>query len=166
MDQRNNRIIYRSDKYGELPQISALMEAVFQDCIAPGYDPQGIDEFLQYIHPTAIAYRLKRNHFLRVAEVEGNIVGVLEMRTYHHLSLLFVDRKFQRQGIAKRLVQEAIAICHAENPQLQNITVHANPGAIPAYKAMQFQIVGEERVENGIRYVPMRHELEQKNQSH
>ncbi len=163
MEHRKNRIIYRTDRYGELPEISALAASVFQEFIAPGYDPQGIQEFLDYVHPTAIAYRVKRNHFLRVAEVEGKIVGFLEMRNYNHLALLFVDGKFQRQGIAKQLVKEAIAICHAENPNLQDITVHANPEAIPAYEAMQFQIIGEERVENGIRYVPMRCELRSPN---
>lgn len=160
MAQHDGEIIYRHDEYGELPQISALMEAVFREFIEPGYDPQGTEEFLEYIHPTAIAYRLKHtNHFLRIAEANKKIVGVLEMRNYNHLSLLFVDGKYQRRGIAKRLVREAIALCLMDNPKLTDITVHSDPAAVVAYKAMNFKCIGEEQVINGIRFIPMKYDL-------
>lgn len=156
MAQQQDGIIYRSDEYGELPEISALMEAVFREFIEPGYDPLGTEEFLGYIHPSAIAYRIKRNHFLRVAVANQKIVGVLEMRNYNHLSLLFVDGKFQRQGIAKRLVREATIICQMNNPDLTDITVHSDPAAVVAYEAMNFKCIGEEQVINGIRFIPMK----------
>ena len=159
MTQHSGRIIYRNDEYGELPQISALMEAVFREFIAPGYSPQGTEEFLEYIHPAAIAYRTKRNHFLRVAEVNKKIVGALEVRNYNHLSLLFVDSQFQRQGIARTLVSQAIIICQMDNPDLKEITVHSAPEAVVVYKAMNFRCIGEEQIINGIRFIPMRYDL-------
>ena len=160
MVQHNDGIIYRGDEYGELPAISALMETVFREFIEPGYDPRGTDEFLSYIHPVAIAYRIKRNHFLRVAEANKQIVGVLEMRNYNHLSLLFVDGKFQRRGIAKRLIREAIVLCQLKNPDLADITVHSDPAAVLAYEAMHFKRIGEEQVINGIRFIPMKYDLQ------
>lgn len=152
-------IEYRGEEYGELPEISRLMERVFDEFIAPGYDPQGTREFLGYIHPAAIAYRVKRNHFLRVAVARGRenspIVGVVEVRNDCHISLLFVAGEFQRRGIARTLVHQAIAQCQTNNPNLQHITVHADPRACPAYQAMGFHSTGDARTENGIHYIPM-----------
>lgn len=151
------KIFYRIPEQGEIAEIVRLMEEVFNDFIAPGYDPQGIDEFLHYIRGSAIALRLKRNHFMRVAATSQKIVGVIEVRDYHHISLLFVERAFQRQGIAKILMQQAIAVCLREEPDLKSITVHSDPQALLAYEAMGFQVTGTERLDNGIRYIPMRY---------
>lgn len=158
------KVIYRSGVYGELLIVSAFIASVFNHFVAPDYDPQGTHEFLKYIHPTAIGDRLKHNHFLRVAEVNQQIVGVLEMRDYHHLSLLFVARSHQRQGIAKKLFSQAIAICQQHDQDLAAITVNSAPGAVPAYQAMHFQIIGEEQVKNGIRFIPMQYELKPKSE--
>ncbi|NJN72626.1 MAG: GNAT family N-acetyltransferase [Limnothrix sp. RL_2_0] len=151
------QIIYRIPDHGEIAAIVRLMEDVFNDFIAPGYDPEGIDQFFHYIRGSAIALRLKRNHFVRVAATSQKIVGVIEVRNYNHISLLFVTREFQRQGIAKILMQQAIAVCLREKPDLRKITVHADPRALPAYKAMGFKKTGSERLDNGIRYVPMQY---------
>lgn len=157
--RKTEDIVYRSLNYGEIPEIVRLMKGVFNDFIAPGYDPEGIDEFLNYIRGSAIAPRLKRNHFMQVAATSKHIVGVIEVRNYHHISLLFVARTFQRQGIATTLVQRAIALCLREDPDLKSVTVHADPQALPAYQAMGFSVTGSERLENGIRYIPMRYKL-------
>jgi GNAT superfamily N-acetyltransferase len=167
-DQLDDCVYYRGEEYGELPQISRLMETVFDEFIAPGYDPHGTREFLGYIHPAAIAYRIKRNHFLRVATVEETvnertttkIVGVIEVRNHCHFSLLFVAGQFQRRGIASELVRQAIALCQTHNPTLQHVTVHADPRAVPAYEAMGFYATGTARIENGIHYIPMVYSLE------
>lgn len=151
------KIFYRGIDHGDIAETVRLMEEVFNDFIAPGYDPKGIEEFLHYIRGSAIALRLKRNHFMRVAATSKQIVGVIEVRNYHHISLLFVKREFQRQGIATVLMQQAIAVCLREEPELKSITVHSDPQALPAYEAMGFQVTGSERLDNGIRYVPMRY---------
>lgn len=154
-------IVYRANNDGEISRISRLMESVFNEFIAPDYDTEGIGVFLKYIHPMAIADRLKRDHFLRVAEIQQEIVGVVEVRHYQHISLLFVTRKFQRRGIASELVRQAIALCLTAEIPPKRITVHADPKALPAYQAMGFKPTGQERVENGIRYIPMKYDLRQ-----
>ena len=158
--QNHEKVIYRSHLHGELPLISAFITSVFDEFIGPGYDPRGREEFLDYIHPAAIAYRLKRKqHFLRVATIEEQIVGMLEMRNYNHVSLLFVDGKFQRQGIGRILLSQGISLCLEKNPNLSNITVHSDPKAATAYFAMGFRTIGDERTENGITYIPMQYTL-------
>ncbi|MGB2924850.1 MAG: GNAT family N-acetyltransferase [Limnothrix sp.] len=153
-------ILYRTQRDEKLAEISQLMAAVFDEFIAPGYDPQGIEVFSEYIQPQAIGDRLKRNHFLLVAILNQKIIGVLEMRNHNHLSLLFVTKSQQRQGIAKKLVQQATNYCLREEPDLTKLTVHSDPKAVPAYAAMGFTVTGSERVEDGIRYIPMTRKIQ------
>ena len=77
---------YRSMKPGEEKEVCDLVSQLFHEYIAPGYPPEGVREFLDYANPEKMKNRLESGHFIIVAESIGEIIGVIEMREYDHIS--------------------------------------------------------------------------------
>jgi GNAT superfamily N-acetyltransferase len=98
-------------------------------------------EFLQGRYPVFCAYQ------------NGKVVGVLAMSDETHISLLFVRRKFQRMGIGTGLLEQCMAYCRSKGGS--EVTVNAISTGIPFYISSGFEVLGEERVEQGLRYIPM-----------
>lgn len=137
-------------------EISAFIETIFDEFIAPEYIQEGISEFKKYIDPSKINERLSKNHFMLFASDENNkLAGLLEMRNCDHLSMLFIKKDMQRKGIGKRLLSDAINKCLKEKPELKEISVASSPNSIKAYEKMGFQVTEGEKVINGLRFTPM-----------
>jgi predicted GNAT family N-acyltransferase len=142
-------------KHGEESIACRLAVDVFNEFVAPHYSQEGVSEFLRYIDPDLMAKRVKFNHFVLMAEMDDMLVGIIEVRDFNHISLLFVPREVQRKGIAKRLLNEALQICSQNNPNLSRVSVHSSSNSIEAYEHLGFRSEGSEKLERGIRYVPM-----------
>jgi len=149
------RIRYRAMKPGEEEAVSGLVARVFQRQVAPLCARESIEEFLRYMDPGAILARVECNHFLLVAVAAAKMVGAIAVRDFEHVSLLFVETAFQRQGIARGLLERAVEICRTHRPDLREIDVNSSPNAVPAYESLGFRHLGPEQIENGIRFVPM-----------
>jgi GNAT superfamily N-acetyltransferase len=149
-------IIYRAMRAGEERQVCDLVVRVFNDSVAPLYSPEGVREFLTYAaDPNQLRNRLQSNRFVMVAELQGRIIGVIEIRNCDHISLFFVDSGSQRKGIGKELWCRALDNCLAGRPEVTRITVHSSPNAVQAYQRLGFQAEGPEQTVKGIRFVPM-----------
>ena len=137
-----------------------LVERVFQQFEAPDYVPEGVAEFLKYIDLAAIEGRQQEgNHFILVCRFRDQVVGMIEMRDFQHICLLFVDSAYQRKGIAHRLLKDAKQRCLEHDPSLEKLSVNSSPFAIPVYERLGFHAVQEEQLVNGIRYTPMELQL-------
>jgi GNAT superfamily N-acetyltransferase len=143
----------------EAEAICHLVAKVFCEFVAPHYEPEGVVEFLQYLTPEELWKRLHHDHFLLVAEDHGKVVGVIEMYDNNHISLLFVDKTHQAQGIARHLVDLALAECRRRNPALDEVSVHATPNAVAVYAHLGFRPIAPEQCRKGMRFVPMRRSL-------
>jgi len=153
-------------KPGEESEVFDLVFRTFSEFIAPHYSRAGILEFLKYIRPAHLLERLKKDHFALLATAQRKIVGTIEVRGRNHISLLFVDKPFQKKGIARELLRRTLRICLKEGPHLSKITVNASPNSVKIYKKLGFRPKDSERVKNGIRYTPMALELSKvKNQT-
>lgn len=134
----------RSVKDMELQDALALVWRVFREFEAPEYSAEGIEEFRRYIQPDSI----------RVCQAEGlrlwgsfdgeRINGVIAVRPPAHVSLLFVDRDYHRQGIARRLMDTALSGFQQESVA----TVHASPYGLEAYRRLGFAESGPETTVN------------------
>lgn len=145
---------------GEESVVCDLVARVFKEFVEPGFSPEGVQEFLGYTEPEALARRAQDNHFVLVAVTEDEIVGMIEVRNHDHVSLLFVDARVHRRGIGRELLQRALDICLDSKPDLQQIDVNSSLYAVPVYERLGFRPVGPERVRNGIRFIPMVLELQ------
>lgn len=148
-------VLIRKIEPGEEQQVCLFIKRVFDEFVAALYETEGVEEFLRYVDPDRMAKRLYSNHYVLIAEQGGNITGAIEIKEFNHISLLFVAGNSQRQGIAKRLLEEVLEICHCKL-DLHEVSVHSSPNAVKAYEKLGFKAIGQEQLENGIRFVPMR----------
>ena len=141
---------------GEEEIVCRLVRQVFAEFVAPLYEAQGVEEFERYADPERMARRVQSNHIVLAAEAEGALIGAIEARNFNHISLLFITREWQCRGVARKLLHEALAIAKAGKPDLLAVEVYSSPNAVEAYKALGFESVGLEKLEHGIRFIPMR----------
>ena len=127
----------------------------FSEFVAPDYKSEGVVEFSKYVSPQLMRRRLANNHFVLLATDEEYFMGIIEVRNYNHISLLFVKKKYQGQGIAKGLLEMAINKCREYNVNLELIEVNSSPFAVGIYEKLGFVKVNAEQVKNGIRFTSM-----------
>jgi GNAT superfamily N-acetyltransferase len=148
-------IVYRDMKRGEEGLVFTFVSGVFNEFVAPQYSQEGVEEFMKYIQPEELSSRTQGNHFSLIAELDSEIVGVIEIRNYSHVALLFVDSRFQRKGVGRELLRKAMEICRRNELSLSQVTVNASPNSVTAYERMGFKPTDAEQCVNGIRFVPM-----------
>ena len=115
-------IAYRPMEPADAEAVSQLIADLFTEVIGPEYTDEGRAEFLRHVQPAAI----------------------VELRDNDHVSLLFVDTRHQRHGIARELLERALAVARP-----------AKPGLLPAYERLGFRQTGPERIVNGRVFIPM-----------
>ncbi len=108
--------ILRTINPGEEVEVSNLVARSFNEFIAPDFPDEGIEEFFRYSNPRALIKRSEGNHFVLVAEAEGSIAGMIEIREMKHVSMLFVDKAFHRRGIGKGLLGAALDRIETDEP--------------------------------------------------
>lgn len=139
----------------EESEVVDLMLRVFYECVAPHYSQEGVSEFAKYMRGYNLAERAESERVVLTAKAGRAVVGALEVRGNSHVALFFVEAIHQRKGIGKELLRMGVNRCRRRKPDIRRITVHSSPGAVAAYENMGFKVAGEERMVNGIRFVPM-----------
>jgi ribosomal protein S18 acetylase RimI-like enzyme len=133
----------------------AVVRESFDACVAPDYVQEGRDLFAQVVTANYLCSLARRRGFTLVAKLQGRMVGMCAFRDGHHVTLFFVLPEFQGRGIGRRLFDAAVERVHANAPTATKLEVHSSPIAVPVYQALGFRITSPEKVENGIRYIPM-----------
>ena len=127
-----------------------LVWEVFTEFEAPDYRQEGVDTFKAYIEDA---------HTIRALEIYGafdeqKLIGVLALRNNgSHISLFFVDRRYHRQGVGRKLYETFLQNCKAST-----ITVNSSPYAHEVYRKLGFEDTDGEQTVNGIRFFPMRYQ--------
>lgn len=146
---------------GRLPKALELVKRVFMECDFEDYEEIGRKTFQHFIAREHMQEMMTAGEMVFFGAYEQNeLAGVIAMRGGFHISLLFVERSFQRQGVAKCLVRRAISHCMEVSPELRHITVNSSPKGKPAYLAMGFYELAPEQKKEGMRYTPMRIDIE------
>lgn len=95
--------------------------------------------------------------------VNDMIVGMIAVKDFVHISLLFVDKQYHKQGIARKLFNAVLKLCMEKNSSLDAITVNSSPYAVEVYHKFGFSDVSSEQVVDGIGFVPMKLKIEKNN---
>lgn len=120
---------------------------VFLEFEAVNYPEEGKSAFYNAIHSkdylgTLTAYG---------AFVQDEIIGILATRNEGaHIALFFVDGKYQRRGIGRKLFDKSL-----EENDKNIITVHSSEYALEVYKKLGFTQTAGIREDGGIRFIPM-----------
>ena len=136
------------------PEALALVRAVFDSHVAPGFSEQGCATFHDYIRQFAFSRR-PGEAFALAAWMDGALAGVIDVIEGHHVGLLFVDPARQGRGIGGALVRWAAAICLRRDPPPAALTVNSSPNAVAAYRRMGFGPLSPEQERDGIRHTPL-----------
>ncbi len=97
-------IIYRQIEPFETAAVATLAREVFDQFVAPDYQPDGILEFHRYASADALSQRHDLGHVTLVAEHSGELVCMLHLRNLCHVSMLFVRPSFQHKGVGRGLL--------------------------------------------------------------
>ncbi len=143
----------RRIKQGELAEALELIRSVFLEFEAPDYPEEGTKTFLEFIEEKNIRKGINNGELkFWVCSRRPGIVGVIAMRNRCHICMLFVHRNFHRQGIAKRLVYNALLDMGIK----AEITVNSSPYGAVFYRDIGFEDTDALTTTNGIKYVPMK----------
>ncbi len=156
----DSKLHYRDLLQGEEAAACDLVLKSFDKFVALGYSEEGREEFRKYIDPDALRERVEHGNFVILALAGDSLVGLVEVRSFNHIALLFVDEVWHRRGVARGLLDIAVERCKLNYSGLKVVDVHSSPFAVPVYERLGFVKTADERVENGIRYTPMALQLE------
>ncbi len=140
----------------ELSEALSLVWNVFLAFEAPEYCNEGIAEFKRYIELDAMREKLDKGELkMWVCKNERRVTGVIALRPPCHISLLFVDKNYHRQGMARALFEHVLGIAKAEGIY-KEMTVFSSPYAAEVYGRLGFVDTDSEQTVNGIRFIPMK----------
>lgn len=145
----------RSAYQDEWDDAMALAWKTFLQFEADVYTVEGVRNFEDFITDTTL-----HNMFIMgvyqmfVALDDKKIVGMITLRNSSHISLLFVDEKYHRQGIGRSLVEYLREYLLSEMG-VGKVTVNASPYGVDFYHKLGFRDLRPEEEKDGIKYTPM-----------
>ena len=133
---------------------TALIWRVFLRCNAADYEQEGIESFLNFISDEHLRLFCSIGEFEGYgAYIKGKLAGVCMMRQTGHISLLFIDTVYDKNGIGTKLVKHVADIAISKGRI--RLTVNATPYGAGFYHRIGFKDTGPEQVKEGVRYIPM-----------
>lgn len=118
------------------------------------YSKEGVENFLLFISGQQLFKMFEAGEYqMWVCKENDRIVGVGTLRANSHISLLFVDSDYHRQGIGKALITTM------QEDRLRfgevKLTVNASPYGVPFYTKVGFEKADDMKSTDGILYTPM-----------
>ena len=162
--EKSFQLEYKEIKQEELPETLELVHKVFDEFEAPYYSEEGIASFYKFIDINNMSEQYSNGSlYFYGCFINDMIVGMIAVKDFVHISLLFVDKHYHRQGIARSLFDHIIQICKEKNPSLKMITVNSSPYTVDVYHKLGFSNVSSEQVVDGIKFTPMELKIEKNN---
>ncbi len=155
--------IVRPIKDEEFVVATSLAWKVFQRFEAGVYPEEGVNNFYKFLTDD-ILYKMFRMGEYRMfacfeeeeAPERETMLGIISLREINHISLLFVEERCHRQGIASALLQYVDDYLSTGLGETK-VTVNSSPYAVGFYHKRGFTDTAPETVKEGIRYTPMEH---------
>lgn len=149
------RIVVRPAYRSEWDDAMALAWRTFMKFEAKDYTKEGVNSFQEFVTDTV----LHRMFIMGVYQLFGaydnsKMVGMISLRNETHISLLFVDEKYHKMGIGRRLIEYVCNYVHLEEGH-DYVTVNAAPYATGFYHNVGFCDTDVEQFNDGIRFTPM-----------
>ena len=141
-------MVIREIKEEEMKEAIKLVWEVFLEFESPDYTEEGINEFKKSIDDKEW---VKERDYYGYFDDNNKILGVIATKDLNHIALFFVDGKYHRQGIGKKLYEKAKDL-NKDN----FFTVNSSPYAHEIYKKLGFIDTDKEQCIKGLRFFPMR----------
>ena len=145
----------RSAYRDEWDDAMALAWRTFLRFEADIYTAEGIRHFEDFITDTTLHRMFLLGAYQMFVALDHNrIVGMITLRNASHISLLFVDEKYHRQGIGRALIEYLREYLLSE-AGVDRVTVNAAPYGVAFYHKLGFRDLRPEEEKDGIKYPPM-----------
>lgn len=126
---------------------------------AQEYGEEGIESFRDFISDQRLKNMfLKGEYQMMVALHEEKVIGFITVRNRSHISLLFVNKKYHRQGIGSILIEKMGEYLITE-VGVDYMTVDSAPYALEFYHKLGFWDLAPQQKKNGIIYTSMKKNL-------
>ena len=145
---------FRSGSPADAEAIAGLI-ASFQSELTDDPSGAGAEEYLASVSVQAEReYLASERYGYLLAYSDSQLAGFIAIRDGSHLFHLFVERSHQRQGVARRLWEQALdELCAGSDG---GFTVNSSLSAVPVYQAFGFTPAGSLQSMHGISFLPMR----------
>lgn len=137
---------YRLIKENEIEAVIKLVWQAAQEFIFTNLESNGSKEFDQL---NTKEFYLDKSNLTYICLNDNKIIGMVSLSNGNYLSLLFVDKQYQGNGIGKRLVEII------DNLVLGDLEVSALISTRSFYEHLGFKINGNLEKKEGISYYPM-----------
>lgn len=145
----------RSAYRNEWQDAMALAWKTFLRFEAGVYTPEGVRNFQNFITDSTLYRMFVKGTYQLFVALDGNqVVGMITLRDTTHISLLFVDAAYHRQGIGRALIKHLTDYLLTE-AGANRVTVNSSPYGVGFYHKMGFRDVRPEESRDGIIYTPM-----------
>ena len=148
----NNNFEIKKAQLEDLEEISNLAKRIYLKYNSSLDTDEGINNILTFINYNNILMRTYIDGSLILKAIKNNtIIGFIEIRNYNHISLLFIDDKYFRLGLGKKLFEKVKEIMPSDK-----YSVNSSDYAIDFYKKLGFVAIYDDiKVENGVHFHPM-----------
>jgi len=134
----------------DVKPVSAICMASFLRSVADTLSQEGISTFSNIAATNAFLDRMKGDNLMLVAENNGKIEGVIELKEGRHVAMLFISIERQKKGIGRKLLSSAL-----NHAKVETVTVSASLSSVPAYEKYGFECKGKVGESAGLVYQPM-----------
>jgi len=147
--------LIRNVEYGELDKAFSLIWKTFLEFVAPDFSKEGIDTFrVKFIENDEFKDCFKNGkQIMYGAYSKEKLLGVVSISANNHVSCVFVDKEYHRNGIATILFKQIIS--DLEEKKVEKVVLNASPYAVPFYHEIGFKDLDGEQDFHGILYTPM-----------
>lgn len=144
----------RPIEQADVPAVARLLRELAIEFIVHESPPDGACTFLRENDEDGLRGYLAQGYVYHVAVAGGELAGFIAVRDRSHLFQLFVDKRWQRQGVARQLWEVAQAAARVGGePGVR--TVNASNFAVPVYEAFGFVRSAPTQCKKGIYFNPM-----------
>ncbi len=147
-----NAITIRKLSANEIPAALELAWRTFSEYESPDYAPEGTEEFRKCLHDDAYLFGIEYYGAFDGEKLIGEI-GIRPDRM--HICFFFVDGSYHRRGIGTGLFRYLRTVYPHDT-----ITLNSSPYGLPFYKAIGFVSTEDEKTVKGIRFTPMKHDVQ------
>ena len=147
-------MIIRKAKHNDIDGISQLITPLVIKYISPTCSKEGGQLILNSMAPNCISNYFDAGYEYHVAELNGELIGVVGMKDNAHLYHLFVVDSQQGKGLSRKLWELARDECLANGNQ-GKFTVNSALNAADVYLKFGFVPVSGVREEFGVKDMPM-----------
>lgn len=126
---------------------------------AEEYSEEGIESFRDFISDQWLKNLFLKGEYQMLVALDGErIIGFITLRNRCHISLLFVDKNYHRQGVGTALIQRLGEYLITEMG-VDYMTVDSAPYALEFYHKLGFWDLAPRQENHGIIYTSMKKNL-------